>query len=251
MSGRGVIVAANWKMNLRREEAVAYCAELAAFSSASPSAEAIVFPPFPLLSTVNEGLAGSAFGWGGQDVHPDDSGAHTGDTSAVHLLDWGCQWVLCGHSERRADHHESPELVGAKVAAAQRHGITPLLCVGETEEERNEGRMQAVLDTQLAAALPSSGSWALAYEPVWAIGTGRTATPEMAQEAHAFLRETVAARQGNNVADTLLILYGGSVKPANCETLLEQKDVDGFLVGGAGLDPNSFLDIIRRCGSVS
>jgi triosephosphate isomerase len=197
-------------------------------------------------------LLGSPIGWGGQDLHPEDSGAHTGDVSALHLLDWAATWVLCGHSERRAEHGETDALIAAKVAQALRHGLRPLLCVGETGEERQRGRTEEVLARQLRAAVPPEGGppWALAYEPVWAIGTGATATPELAQEAHAFLRATAADRLGDQAAGGLRILYGGSVKPDNSAALFAQPDIDGFLVGGASLDPDSFLDIIRRCASV-
>ena len=160
----------------------------------------------------------------------------------------GASWVLCGHSERRSEHGENDALVAAKVAQALRRGIQPMLCVGETEAEREAGRTEAVLRRQLEAAMPPGGGpWALAYEPVWAIGTGKTATPSLAQEAHALLRATVAARLGAPAAEGLRILYGGSVKPENAADLFAQSDIDGFLIGGASLDPGSFLDIMRRC----
>jgi triosephosphate isomerase len=212
------------------------------------AADVVLFPPFTLLPVLAERLAGSAIAWGGQDLHSEDGGAHTGDVSALHLADWGSSWVLCGHSERRADHGETDLVVAAKVEQAQRHGLTPLLCVGETAGQREAGQTEQVLLTQLAAALPPAGrgAWALAYEPVWAIGTGRTATPELAQEAHAMLRAMVAQRLGASVAGGLRIVYGGSVKPDNAVDLSARPDIDGFLVGGASLDPASFLDIIRR-----
>jgi triosephosphate isomerase len=210
--------------------------------------EIVLFPPFTLLPVVAQRLAGSSIAWGGQDLHPEDAGAHTGDVSALHLTEWAASWVLCGHSERRAEHGESDAQVAAKVAQAQRRGLVPLLCVGETAAEREAGRTETVLRTQLAAALPPAGSgpWAVAYEPVWAIGTGRTATPDLAQEAHALLRATVAERLGDYAAGDLRILYGGSVMPDNAADLFAQSDLDGFLIGGASLDPGSFLDIIRR-----
>jgi len=247
---RRSLFAANWKMNLRRGDAEAYADRLRRDLAATPStAEVVVFPPFPLLPTVAERLAGSSVAWGGQDLHPEDAGAHTGDVSAFQLLDWGSTWVLCGHSERRADHGETDALVAAKVAQAVRRGLVPLLCVGETLAQRESGRTEEVLAAQLAAALPGDDQspWALAYEPIWAIGTGRTATPELAQEAHAMLRATVAERLGRGASAALRILYGGSVKPENAAGLYAQPDIDGFLVGGASLDPGSFLDIIRRC----
>jgi triosephosphate isomerase len=269
MTHRRPVFAANWKMNLRRGQADAWAGRLREAIVLLPAAEVVVFPPFPLLPTVAERLAGSPYAWartspapppspasvlawGGQDLHPEDAGAHTGDVSALHLLDWASTWVLCGHSERRAEHGETDALVAAKVAQAQRHGLQPLLCVGETGAEREAGLTHEVLARQLLAAAPAAGGgpWTLAYEPVWAIGTGRTATPALAQEAHAFLRATAADRLGAEAAAALRILYGGSVKPDNSAELEAQPDIDGFLVGGASLDPDSFLDIIRRCASV-
>ncbi|HVR28537.1 MAG TPA: triose-phosphate isomerase [Thermoanaerobaculia bacterium] len=248
---RRPIFAANWKMNLRRGEAEAYAGRLHEALPALPAAEVVLFPPFPLLAVMAELLAGTPYAWGGQDLHPEDTGPHTGDVSALHLLDWQASWVLCGHSERRAEHGETDELVAAKVAQALRRGLQPLLCVGETEAERESGATEVVLERQLSAAAPTGGgAWTLAYEPVWAIGTGRTATPDLAQEAHAFLRAVTAKRLGREQAEALRVLYGGSVKPENSASLIAQPDIDGFLIGGASLDPDSFLDIIRRCASV-
>jgi triosephosphate isomerase len=247
-AGRRTLIAGNWKMNLRRDDARRYCERLLA--APATEAEVAIYPGFTLLPLVCDALAGSIVRWGAQDVHPQDSGAHTGDVSALQLLDWQCTTVLCGHSERRADHGESDELVAAKVATAQRHDLEPVLCIGETREERDRGATEAVLRRQLRAALPTATShWVLAYEPVWAIGTGLSATPALAQEAHSFLRRSVAELRDPASAENLRILYGGSVKPDNCEALLLEPDIDGFLIGGASLDPSQFLDIIRRCGS--
>jgi triosephosphate isomerase len=246
---RRPLIAGNWKMNLRLAEVETYCRRLVEAGLADSGPEVAIFPSPAFLETVSRGLAESGVSWGGQDLHPQEHGAHTGDTSALQLVDFGCRWVLCGHSERRADWHESDELVAAKLLAALRAGLEPVLCVGESREERHAGDTESVLGRQLATALvPADRPWVLAYEPVWAIGTGLTATPEIAQEAHLFLRSEVRTTLGDEVADGLRILYGGSVKPANCEDLLAQPDIDGFLIGGASLDPDSFLDIIRRCG---
>ncbi len=255
---RRPLVAANWKMHHLRGDAERFCRALAAAplaGAAEGGAEVVVFPSFPLLPTVEAGLAASPVAWGGQDLHPADSGAHTGDVSGAQLADVGCSWVLCGHSERRRDHGESDSVVAAKIAAARRHGLAPLVCVGETREERGAGRTLEVLDRQLDAALEALGAgsdatgpgWALAYEPVWAIGTGETATPETAQEAHAHLRRRLAEGAGATVATATRILYGGSVKPDNAAELAARPDLDGFLVGGASLDAGSFLAIIRCC----
>jgi triosephosphate isomerase (TIM) len=248
---RRPIFAANWKMNLLHADAERYAERLRGELDHGADADVVLFPPFTLLPVIAERLAGGPVAWGGQDLHPEDGGAHTGDVAAAHLLDWDATWALCGHSERRADHGESDALIAAKVAQAQRHGLVPLLCVGETAAEREEDRTAAVLRRQLEAAmpLPTGGPWALAYEPVWAIGTGRTATPDLAQAAHALLRAIVAERLGADAAAGLRILYGGSVKPENSAELHARPDIDGFLVGGASLDPGSFLDIIRRCAA--
>jgi triosephosphate isomerase len=245
-AARPPLVAANWKMNLLRAQAEAYCGVLRqGAAGALRAVDAIVFPPFPLLPLVAAGLAGSEILVGGQDLHPEDSGAHTGDVSGPQLADAGCSWALCGHSERRRDHGESDDLVGRKAAAALRAGLTPMICVGETRDERHAGRAFEVLERQLTAALAHlahlpGDRFAVAYEPVWAIGTGETATAETAREAHRFLRGVLAGTGDH-------ILYGGSVTPENAAGLIAQPDVDGFLVGGASLDPRRFLSIMAVC----
>lgn len=248
---RRPLVAANWKMHLLRREAVAYCRSLRD-GLHSPAAEVALFPSFPLLPAVVGALDGARIGVGGQDLHAEDKGAFTGDVAGAQLADAGCGWVLCGHSERRRDHAESDELVGRKVAAADRQGLQALLCVGERREERHGGQTLAVLDRQLTAGLAAAPRrFAVAYEPVWAIGTGETATPETAQEAHAFLRRRLAELLGAPAAEGLRILYGGSVVPENAASLFAQADVDGFLVGGASLDAGKFLAIISVCGKTA
>ncbi len=249
---RRPIAAANWKMHKLRADAKdfgrTFVAELGA-----PVAEVLLFPSFPLLDTVVDSLAGTPVGIGGQDVHAAEAGAHTGDVSAAQLADAGCTWALCGHSERRADHREADEAVGAKAAAAVASGLVPLVCVGETAEEREAGRTFEVLARQLRGMLAGAGGppaeMVLAYEPIWAIGTGATATPQLAQEAHAFLRGELASQVDSTVAAGTRLLYGGSVKPDNAADLIAQDDIDGFLVGGASLDVRSFLAIIRCCGA--
>ena len=266
--GRRPLVAANWKMNHLRRDAEAWCRRVAAGlagrdSDSGPSAEVVVFPSFPLLPAVASGLAGTAVAWGGQDLHPADSGAHTGDVSGAQLADAGCRFVLCGHSERRHDHGEGDERVAEKIVAARRHRLTPIVCVGETRGERRAGWTFEVLARQLGAALaalvePTATGAAgepdvvVAYEPVWAIGSGETATPETAQEAHRYLRERLAAGStkgwNRGWGERVRIVYGGSVKPDTAAALIAQPDVDGFLVGGASLDPEQFLAIIGVCG---
>ena len=249
-SGRRPIIAANWKMHLLRAEAVASCRALRRGLGAS-SVRVVVFPSFPLLPAVAAELAESEVAVGAQDLHPADKGAHTGDVSGAQVADAGCSWVLCGHSERRRDHGESDELVAQKVAAAVRHKLCPLVCVGETREERAAGRTLEVLERQLRAAVPAlpepPARFALAYEPVWAIGTGEVATAATAQEAHRYLRGRVAELLDAQRAAALPILYGGSVTPDNAAGLFAEPDVDGFLVGGASLDPQKFLGIITVC----
>jgi triosephosphate isomerase len=252
---RRPMMAANWKMNHLRADAVDCCRALKQGLSEHPvAARVAIFPSFPLIPVVAAELAGTEVAVGGQDLHPDDKGAHTGDVSGAQLADAGCSWVLCGHSERRHDHGESDALVARKVAAAVRNGLAPLICVGETREDRLAGRTFGVLERQLRSAMAAfaggaSGAepFAVAYEPVWAIGSGETATPETAQEAHAFLR-LLLGELAEDAAAGLPILYGGSATPDNAAGLFAQPDVDGFLVGGASLDPQKFLAIIRHSG---
>jgi triosephosphate isomerase len=247
---RRPLVGGNWKMHFLRDDAKRFCESLLA--GGALAADVVLFPSFPLLPGVADALQGSAVGCGGQDLHPADKGAHTGDVSAAQLVDAGCSWVLCGHSERRHDHDESDELVRRKAVAALRYGLTPLICVGETQAEREAGRTFAVLERQLRAALTDGpATFTLAYEPVWAIGTGETATPEIAQEAHRHLRGLLTEMLGEAAAQAKRILYGGSVNPGNAAELISKPDLDGFLVGGASLDPEKFLAIIRCCGSDS
>jgi triosephosphate isomerase len=251
------IVAGNWKMHLLEADAVGFCGELRRGLAArerppgAARAEVVLFPSYPLIPAVALELAGSEVEVGAQDLHPADRGAHTGDVSAPQLVDAGCRWALCGHSERRRDHGESDALIAGKLAAAARHGLTPLLCVGETREQREAGETLEVLERQVRRGLEShpGGPVAVvvAYEPVWAIGTGLTASPETAQEAHQFLRRAVCGQLGAD-SEAVTLLYGGSVTPANAAGLIAQPDVDGFLVGGASLDPRQFLAIILCSG---
>ena len=255
---RRPLVAANWKMNHLRVDAVEFCRVLKRGLAERPANRAetrvAIFPSFPLIPVVAAELAGTEVAVGGQDLHPDDKGAHTGDVSGAQLADAGCAWVLCGHSERRQDHGEDDALVARKVAAAVRNRLAPLICVGETREERLAGRTFGVLERQIRSAAAAVGNaagtvapFAVAYEPVWAIGTGETATPETAQEVHAFLR-LLLGELVEGAAAALPILYGGSATPENAAGLAARPDVDGFLVGGASLDPQKFLAIIRGSG---
>ncbi len=241
-SPREALVAGNWKMHLVRAEAEAFCRALLE-EPLSVRPEIALFPSFPLLETVARALRGSGVGLGAQDLHSDPNGAFTGDVSAAQLVDAGCGWVLCGHSERRRDHAEGDELVAKKAAAALAGGLSPIVCVGETRAERHAGTAFEVLARQVER-LPVDPRLVLAYEPVWAIGTGETATPEMASDAQGFLRARFSRRAGTAFAERLRIVYGGSVTPDNAAALAAAEEVDGFLVGGASLDPKRFRAII-------
>jgi triosephosphate isomerase len=206
-----------------------------------------VFSPFPYLQQLQAELTGSAIGWGAQNVSEHDTGAFTGEVSGTMLRDFGCRYVLVGHSERRQLYDESDARVAEKFAAAQRAGLTPVLCIGETLQQREQGDTEVVLARQLDAVLKSAGVAALggavlAYEPVWAIGTGKNATPAQAQSAHEYVRGLVAAKD-KAVGEKVTILYGGSMKPGNARDLLAQPDVDGGLIGGASLVAEDFLQI--------
>ena len=220
---------------------------LLAGSSAQGNADLAVFPPFPYLSLTESVLSGSHIQWGGQTMNPNAQGAHTGETSGNMLIDMGCRFVLVGHSERRAIYAESDADVAERFKAALDAGLEPVLCVGETLEEREQNLTEAVVARQLDAVIDSVGIEAfsaavIAYEPVWAIGTGLTATPEQAQSVHAFIRDKISALNAI-IADQLRILYGGSVKGSNAAELFAQSDIDGGLVGGASLTAEDFLAI--------
>src|SRR5512143_1990746 len=234
---RKKLVAGNWKMHGSLAENAAL---LAALKPALAGIEAAVCVPFPYLAQVQAALAGSSIAWGAQNVSEQTKGAFTGEVSASMLLDFGCTYVIVGHSERRHIRGEGDALVAKKFSAARKAGLTPILCVGELLEERERGETEAVVERQMNAVIDLDGIEGLsraviAYEPVWAIGTGRTATPEQAQEVHAFIRALVR-RKDPALADRLLILYGGSVKGSNAAGLFHMPDIDGGLIGGASLE---------------
>lgn len=243
---RPKIVAGNWKLHGDRAFARALLDELAAVPQAA-GVELAVLPPMPYLAELIDLYAGRGVDFGAQDVSANDKGAYTGEVSAAMLKEIGCRYGLVGHSERRQYHGETSEAVAAKFFAAKRAGLTPILCVGETLEEREGDRTEWRIREQLATVLVQGGAEAfagavVAYEPVWAIGTGKTATPEQAQAVHAFIRGEIAALDAK-IADSLPILYGGSCKPDNASALFSQPDVDGGLVGGASLVARDFLAI--------
>lgn len=245
---RRKFVAGNWKMHGSRKQAAALVADIVAGMPAGP--EVAVFPPFPYLAELAAACASRGLGVGGQDVSEHaGQGAYTGEVAASMLADVGCTYALAGHSERRQYHGESDARVAAKVEAALGAGLVPVLCVGETLDEREANRTEAVVGRQLAAVVERCGIAAferivVAYEPVWAIGTGRTASPAQAQEVHAFVRSQLA-KADVRISKLTRILYGGSVKPANAADLFAQPDVDGGLIGGASLAAADFLAICQ------
>jgi triosephosphate isomerase len=246
---RRPVIAGNWKMFKTRGEAVAFIEELKSQVANVGHCDVVVAPPFTALAEAAQAASGSGIGVAAQDVHWDPEGAHTGDVAPGMLWDAGCSHVIIGHSERRHDHGETDEQVNRKLKAALAAGLTPIVCVGETLEERENNETQKVLERQFqggfAGLTPSEFSRIImAYEPVWAIGTGRTATPEQAQESHAYLRELTRSQFGEEQAQAVRILYGGSVKPQNIKGLMAQPDLDGALVGGASLEVDSFAAII-------
>lgn len=241
------LIAGNWKMNGSPASAEALATALASRADQAV-ADIAVCPPAPLLPAVFASVRGSRVAVGGQDCHANDKGAHTGDVSPVLLKMLGCAYVIVGHSERRADHGESDADVKAKAIGAHRAGLIPIICVGETEEERGGGKTAEVISRQVAGSVPAdarAGNTVIAYEPVWAIGTGKTATLEDIAAVHLQIRDLFATRQGG--AEGLRILYGGSVKAANAKDILATAHVGGALVGGASLDADEFWKIIESC----
>jgi len=244
---RARFVAGNWKMNGSLRANIGLLEALKAGLKKSENLEYAVCTPFPYLAQVSAALAGSAIAWGAQDLCEHDSGAYTGEVSGPMLKEFGCRFAIVGHSERRALYGEDDARVAAKFMAAQRAGLTPILCVGETLEQRERGETESVVGRQLDAVVGAAGVAALAdavlaYEPVWAIGTGRNATPQQAQEVHAFARARLAAHD-RALAGNLTILYGGSVKAANAAELFAMPDIDGGLIGGASLVADDFIAI--------
>lgn len=246
---RPAIIAGNWKMNGAATETETLIKGLLAADTKESAAKMIVCPSYPFLGQAAQLLAGSHIALGAQDMSPHEKGAYTGEVSAEMLLTVGVRYVILGHSERRQHHAESDQLVNAKAKAALSAGLIPIICIGETLTEREAGRTEEIVGSQLAGSLEGLTAdqlkkSILAYEPVWAIGTGKTATPDMAQAVHLFLRAGLA--QINEEAAALIpILYGGSVKPDNAKDLLSQPDIDGALVGGAALKADDFCKIVN------
>jgi triosephosphate isomerase (TIM) len=248
---RTPFIAANWKMYKTVHEAVAFIKEFRKLADAVHDVEIVVAPPFTALRSVVEAAHGSSIGIAGQNLHWEREGAFTGEVSAAMLKDAGAEYVIVGHSERRRLFGETDETVNRKLLAAVAAQLTPIACIGETLEERDSDRTLAVLDRQIKAGLDGLtadqiSALVVAYEPVWAIGTGRNATPAQAGEAHAHIRGRLRQWFGGAAADQCHVIYGGSVKPENIRDLASLEDVDGALVGGASLDVRSFFEIVSR-----
>jgi len=244
---RRILLAGNWKMNGSKAMVETLLGGLLKASASGSPVDMAVFPPFPYLAQVSNMLAGSAIAWGGQNLNPAPKGAHTGEVAASMLLEFGCRYVLVGHSERRSLYGENDHDVALRFQAALASGLEPVLCLGETLEERESDATETVVGRQLDAVLQLSGVSALekaviAYEPVWAIGTGKTASPEQAQAVHAFIRHKIGL-QDDTIAGHVRILYGGSVNGSNAADLFAREDIDGGLVGGASLKAEDFLSI--------
>ena len=249
MGMRRPFVAGNWKMNGSREDARALVRGVCAGACGLPAVDVGVCPPFVYVTDASAAIGDGRVCLGGQSCAAAERGAFTGEVSAYMLADVGCSFVLVGHSERRTLYGESDTDVAAKAGAALAAGLAPVVCVGETLEEREADRTESTVARQIDAVIDRLEAGALsriviAYEPVWAIGTGRTATPEQANAVHAFVRERIAAREPE-VASALRIIYGGSVKPENAASIFAEPDVDGGLIGGASLDVEDFIDICR------
>jgi len=248
---RQPLIAGNWKMNGSADFVAELLTTLLAELPSPLGCAVTVCPPYPYLSQASTLLAHSPINIGGQDLALHDSGAYTGDVAGEMLADLGCDYVIVGHSERREYHQETDAQVAAKFVRAQAAGLTPILCVGETLEEREAGVTETIIARQLNAVLETAGIAAfdqavIAYEPVWAIGTGKTATAAQAQEVHAFIRQQLAQIDAT-IADQIQLLYGGSMKPSNASALLAMSDVDGGLIGGAALNAKDFAAICAAC----
>ena len=249
---RRPLIAGNWKMNGLTADGLALAADLAKRKRAAAGSafDMVVCPPFTLIAGVAEVIAGSGLMLGAQDCHAAEKGAHTGDIGARMLADLGCDYVIVGHSERRTDHGETDAMVKAKAEAALAAKLAAIVCIGETEVERNGGKTLEVVRSQLLGSLPAGAradNAVIAYEPVWAIGTGRTPSENDAQEVHALIRAELAKALGQAEAGRVRVLYGGSMKPGNARALLQLADVDGGLIGGASLKADDFWGIAESC----
>lgn len=250
---RKKMIAGNWKMNCLQADGIELAKGIAAEvkKMGKPACEFLVCPPFTLLSSVKKALRGTKVALGAQDAHFAVKGAHTGDISPEMLKDLGCQYVILGHSERRADHGESNELINKKAVAAYEAGLKTVICIGETLAERDSGKTIDVCSGQIIGSVPDNAdasNTVIAYEPVWAIGTGKTPTASDVEDVHAAVRKVLAKKLGRGNANKMRILYGGSVKPSNAKEFLSLPDVDGALIGGASLKVEDFIAIAKNSG---
>jgi len=249
---RKTIIAGNWKMNKTIKESVEFVTKLKNLASTVSQCEIIVCPPFTVLYPVAQIIVGTNIHLGAQDTFWEQKGAYTGEVSPVMLCEIGCEYVILGHSERRQYFSETNEMVNRKMQAALSAGLTPIVCVGETLDERERNKTFDVVERQVRECLRgldevSADKIIIAYEPVWAIGTGKNATPEQAQEVQSFIRKLYSEMYSEEAASRVPILYGGSINPDNISSLIRQPDIDGGLVGGASLDIEAFVKIIRSC----
>lgn len=253
---RKLFIAGNWKMNHTTGQTREFCRSLKAKGLEGHHSDILLCPPYIDIPEMVSQFKVTPVHVGGQNLYQEDSGAYTAEISAPMLKEAGCTFVLVGHSERRQYFHEDDAGVNAKTRKALEHGLTPIICIGETKEERENGITKTIVKTQLEGALEGFSNEEIAkvlvaYEPVWAIGTGLTATPEQAQEVHSYIRELLAERTNRELAETLRILYGGSAKPANAGELLSEADIDGLLIGGASLKADDFYQIIEIADSIN
>lgn len=247
---RKPIIAGNWKMNKTSKKAVLFVEELTKQLANYTGVEVVVCPPFTALSKVAEALEGSKISMGAQNMYPEPAGAYTGEISPLMLLEIGCEYVIIGHSERRMLLNETDEMINKKLKCASTYRLKPIFCLGEDIEKRDAGETENVVYNQLIKGLADLCKddvlkMVIAYEPIWAIGTGRTATPEDANAIHKFIRQTLSDIYDQKVASKIRIQYGGSVRPDNIDVLMSQSDIDGVLIGGASLDIHSFVRIVK------
>jgi len=251
ISNEKPFLAGNWKMHKTIPEAVEMVKALKEESPQLTDAELVVIPPYTMLSEVKKVIEGSTIQLGAQNIFWEEKGAFTGEISPPMLKDAGCQYVTIGHSERRQYFGETNETVNKKIKAALAHELTPIMCIGESSEEREKGNTMDKVETQINSGLEGLGKdeirrIVIAYEPIWAIGTGVTATPSQAEEVHSFIRKKLTEKYGNEIASYAIILYGGSVKPANTYSILKENNINGALVGGASLEADSFIQITKE-----
>lgn len=251
LSNKKPFIAGNWKMYKTELQAVELAKAISVQSGQLTDAELVVIPPFTALSEVRKAIEGSHVGLGAQNLFWEKEGAFTGEVSAAMLKSAGCDYVVIGHSERRQYFSETNEAVNKKIKSALAHGLTPIVCIGESLEERQKGKMMEKVEIQIDSGLEGLGReemerMIIAYEPIWAIGTGITATPAQAEEVHSFIREKLEKKYGKEATSYAIILYGGSVKPANTYSLIKEKNINGALVGGASLEAESFIQIAQE-----